>query len=283
MTSVDDAVRDRATLQAGGIPAPDPRIAWRDGVARYGESEWRARVELAACYRLVARLGLDDLIYNHISLRVPGTKDQFLINPYGLLFEEITASSLVRIDIHGNKLCDSQHDVNVAGFVIHSAIHLGRADAACVLHTHSDASIAVSAQPQGLLPLSQFAMRFYRRQAFHAYEGVVLDLDERQRLVADLAGHPIMLLRNHGLLTVGRTPGEAFMLLYYFERAARIQLAVQAAAAGGAGPIIAPPDEVCEKTARQFWQNEGDIRIPGEREWPAFLRQLDRLDPSYRS
>jgi len=257
--------------------------ARQDGVARHGEAEWRARVDLAACYRLVARLGLDDLIYNHISLRVPGTEGQFLINPYGLLFEEITASSLVRIDVHGRKLCDSPHEVNVAGFVIHSAIHQGRADAACVLHTHSDASIAVSAQEQGLLPLSQFAMRFYRRQAFHAYEGVVLDLDEQQRLVAHLGQHPVMLLRHHGLLTVGRTPGEAFMLLYYFERAARIQLAMQAAAAGAPGPLLIPPHDVCEKAARQFWQNEGDILIPGEREWPAFIRQLDRVDPSYRS
>jgi len=255
----------------------------RDGAARYGEAQWQARVALAACYRLVARLGLDDLIYNHISLRVPGSDDQFLINPYGLLFEEITASSLVRIDVRGNKLCDSPHQVNVAGFVIHGAIHQGRHDAACVLHTHSDASIAVSAQEQGLLPLSQFAMRFYRRQAFHDYEGVALDLDERRRLVAHLGGHPVMLMRNHGVLTVGRTPGEAFMLLYYFERAARIQLSMQAAAAAGAGPIIAPPHEVCEKAARQFWRNEGDILIPGEREWPAFIRQLDRSDPSYRS
>ncbi|ARP86125.1 class II aldolase/adducin family protein [Bordetella genomosp. 9] len=244
--------------------------------------EWDARVSLAACYRLVAALKLDDLIYNHISLRLPGAADRFLINPYGLQFEEITASSLVLIDIEGRKLSDTPHEVNVAAFVIHGAIHQARHDAACVLHTHSDASVAVSAQRDGLLPLSQFAMRFYRRQGFHDYEGVAIDMDERQRLVADLGANPVMLMRNHGLLTVGRTPGEAFMLLYYFERAARIQLAMQAAVAGGAGPMMLPEPETCEKAARQFWENQGDILIPGEREWPALLRQLDRADTSYK-
>lgn len=245
--------------------------------------EWEARVSLAACYRLVAGLGLDDLIYNHISMRVPGTDDEFLINPYGLLFDEITASSLVRIDVHGRKVAPSPYDVNVAGFVIHGAIHQGRHDAVCVLHTHSDASIAVSAQQAGLLPLSQFAMRFYQRQAFHDYEGVAIDLQEQSRLIAHLGAHPVMLMRNHGVLTLGRTPGEAFMLLYYFERAARIQLDMQAASAGGAGPILAPSHDVCEKAARQFWENKGDILIAGEREWPGLLRRLDRTDPSYRT
>lgn len=244
--------------------------------------EWEARVKLAACYRLVARLGMDDLIYNHISLRVPGHDDQFLINPYGLLFEEITASSLVKIDIVGNKLDDTPHAVNVAAFVIHAAIHAASHDAACVLHTHSDASVAVSSQQDGLLPLSQFAMRFYNRQAFHDYEGVAIDLDEQTRLVRDLGPHKVMLMRNHGILTVGRTPGEAFMLLYYFERAARIQLDMQAAAAAGSR-LVMPPADVCEKAARQFWEQHGDILAPGEREWPALMRQLDRADPSYRN
>ncbi len=244
-------------------------------------AEWDARVNLAACYRVVAKLGMDDLIYNHISARVPGQEDQFLINPYGLLFDEITASSLVRIDTQGRKLADSAYEVNVAAFVIHAAIHKSRRDAVCVLHTHSDASTAVSGQEEGLLPLSQFAMRFYRRQAFHDYEGVAIDLDEQTRLVRDLGEHRVMLMRNHGILTVGRSPGEAFMLLYYFERAARIQLAMQAAAAAGAKLVI-PPHEVNEKAARQFWEQQGDILIPGEREWPALMRQLDRTDPSYR-
>jgi ribulose-5-phosphate 4-epimerase/fuculose-1-phosphate aldolase len=241
-------------------------------------AEHEARVALAACYRLVARLGMDDVIYNHISLRVPGEQGAFLLNPYGLMFAEITASSLVKIDTAGRKLADSPHDVNVAAFVIHAALHGARHDAACVLHTHSDAALAVSAQAEGLLPLSQFAMRFYNRQAFHDYEGVAIDPDEQARLVADFGTHPVMLLRNHGILTLGRTPGEAFMLLYYFERAARIQLMMQASGV----PIIRPPHAVCEHAARQFWELKGDILIPGEREWPGFLRQLDRDDPGYR-
>jgi ribulose-5-phosphate 4-epimerase/fuculose-1-phosphate aldolase len=244
-------------------------------------NEREARVALAAVYRLIARLGLDDLIYNHISMRVPGAEDQFLINPYGLLFEEMTASSLVRIDTAGRKLDNSPHEVNLAAFVIHAAIHKARHDAVCVLHTHSDASLAVSGQEAGLLPLSQFAMRFYNRQAFHDYEGVAIDLDEQERLVRDLGEHRVMLMRNHGLLTTGRTPAEAFMLLYYFERAAKVQLSMQAAAAAGAKLLI-PPHEVCERAARQFWENQGDILVPGEREWPAFLRQLERSDPSYK-
>jgi ribulose-5-phosphate 4-epimerase/fuculose-1-phosphate aldolase len=225
-------------------------------------AEWEARIKLAACYRMVAKLGMDDLIYNHISARVPGHEDQFLINPYGLLFDEITASSLVKINTKGDKLDDD--------------------DAACVLHTHSDASVAVSGQDKGLLPLSQFAMRFYNRQAFHDYEGVAIDPDEQTRLVRDLGPHKVMLMRNHGILTLGRTPGEAFMLLYYFERAARIQLPMQAATAAGAA-LVMPPHEVCEKAARQFWELQGDILVPGEREWPALMRQLDRTDPSYRN
>jgi ribulose-5-phosphate 4-epimerase/fuculose-1-phosphate aldolase len=244
-------------------------------------AEWEARVKLAACYRMVARLGMDDLIYNHISARVPGHEDQFLINPYGLLFDEITASTLAKINTKGDKLDDSPHSVNVAAFVIHAAIHTSSFEAACVLHTHSDASVAVSGQDKGLLPLSQFAMRFYNRQAFHDYEGVAINLDEQTRLVRDLGPHKVMLMRNHGILTVGRTPGEAFMLLYYFERAARIQLQMQAAAAAGAA-LVMPPHEVCEKAARQFWELQGDILVPGAREWPALMRQLDRTDPSYR-
>jgi ribulose-5-phosphate 4-epimerase/fuculose-1-phosphate aldolase len=241
-------------------------------------AEEKARIELAACYRLIARLGLDDLIYNHISMRVPGTTDQFFINPYGMLFEEITASSLVRIDLQGRKLDNTPYEVNSAAFVIHGAIHTGRHDAVCVLHTHSDASVAVSAQRQGLLPFSQFAMRFYGRQSFHDYEGVAIDVEEQARLISHMGENRVMVMRNHGILTIGRSPGEAFMLLYYFERAARIQLMMQASGV----PIVVPPHEVCEKAARQFNDLKGDILVPGEREWPALLRQLDRADGSFR-
>ena len=243
------------------------------------ESEWQARIDLAACYRLVARMGVDDLIYNHISLRVPGHDDQFLINPYGMLFEEITASSLVKIDIEGRKLDDTPQQVNAAGFVIHGAIHAARHDAACVLHTHSDAGVTITGQEEGLLPLSQFSMWFYQRQGFHPYEGVAIDLAERERLVANLGDRPVLLMRNHGTLTVGRTPAEAFMMLYYFERAARIQLHMQASGT----KLTIPPPEVCAKASAQFWGQKGDIMQPGQREWPGLLRQLDRVDPSYRT
>ncbi len=242
-------------------------------------AERQARIDLAACYRLVARMGVDDLIYNHISLRVPGHDDQFLINPYGMLFEEITASSLVKIDIDGRKLDDTPHAVNAAGFVIHGAIHAARHDAACVLHTHSDAGVAITGQEAGLLPLSQFSMWFYGRQGFHPYEGVAIDLAERERLVANLGDNPVLLMRNHGTLTVGQTPAEAFMMLYYFERAARIQLHMQASGT----PLTVPSHEVCAKANAQFWGQMGDIQRPGQREWPGLLRQLDRADPSYRS
>lgn len=242
------------------------------------ETEQQLRIQLAACYRLIAHHGMDDLIYNHISVRLPGPEHHFLINPYGLFFAEVTASSLIKIDLEGNALEPSDYQVNQAGFVIHSAIHAAREDAICVLHTHSDASTAISALEEGLLPLSQFAMHFYQRLGYHSYEGVALDTEERQRLVRDIGAHQVLVLRNHGILTTGRTIPEAFMLAYYFERAARIQLMAQ----GSGRPLALPSDEVSEKAARQFNQCEGDIRLRGEREWPAFIRLLDRIDPGYR-
>lgn len=249
----------------------------------YPATEAELRVQLAACYRLVAHFGMDDLIYNHISARVPGGDHHFLLNPYGRFFREIRASDLVKIDLDGNKVEPSPHEVNRAGFVIHAAIHGARDDAMCVLHTHSDAATSVSALEEGLLPLSQFAMHFYNRIGIHDYEGVAIDLDEQQRLVRDLGSHRVLLLRNHGLLTVGQTVPEAFMLAYYFERAARIQLAAQAAAAAGNMRLHLPPHEVSEKAARQFTQLAGDIQWPGSREWPGFLRMLDAIDPGYRT
>lgn len=239
------------------------------------------RAQLAACFRLVARFGMDDLIYNHISVRVPGKRDHFLINPYGLLFSEITASCFVKIGLDGVKVEPSEDEVNQAGFVIHSAIHAAREDAACVLHTHSEAATAVSALEEGLLPLSQFAMRYQGHIGLHDYEGVALDTDERARLIADIGPHNVLLLRNHGVLTVGRTIPEAFILAYYFEKAARVQLLAQGALASGAR-LALPTGPVTKKTASQFNDHHGDIRTPGSREWPAFIRLLDRLDPSYR-
>ena len=246
----------------------------------WSEDERRLRIDLAACYRLVAAMGLDDLIYNHITVRAPGGRHEFMINPYGLLFDEITASSLVRVDQDGKVIDGSGTEVNLAGFIIHSAVHAAREDAVCVLHTHSESIVSVASMPEGFLPLSQFAMWFYQRTGVHPYEGVAIEADERSRLVRDLGEHRVLLMPNHGILTVGRTVGEAFMLLYYAERAAQIQLRTLAALAGRA-PVL-PPPAVCEKAAEQFWGQKGDIRVPGTREWPGLLRRLDRADPSYR-
>lgn len=244
-------------------------------------SEAALRVQLAACYRLVAHFGMDDLIYNHISVRVPGPEHHFLINPYGLLFSEIDASCFVKINLDGNKVEPSDHEVNRAGFVIHSAIHSAREDAICVLHTHSEAATAISATEEGLLPVSQFAMRYQGHMGVHDYEGVAIDTDERQRLIDDIGPHKTLILRNHGVLTVGRTIQEAFILMYYFEKAARVQLLAQGAVAGGS-QFALPPAEITDKAARQFNDQHGDIRAPGSREWPGFIRLLDRLDASYR-
>jgi ribulose-5-phosphate 4-epimerase/fuculose-1-phosphate aldolase len=246
------------------------------------EAEAGLRVQLAACYRLVAHFGMDDLIYNHISARVPGTHEHFLINPYGLLFSEVTASCFVKIDLDGNLVEPSDYSVNRAGFVIHSAIHAGREDAVCVLHTHSEAATAISALEEGLLPVSQFAMRYQGHMGCHDYEGVAIDVDERRRLIESIGRHNVLVLRNHGVLTVGRTIPEAFMLMYYFEKAARVQLMAQSAVAGGAH-LRLPDPAVTTHAARQFADETGDILPPGAREWPAFMRLLDRIDPAFRN
>ena len=248
-----------------------------DRQTRWSEAEWETRVQLAACYRLVARYRMTDLIYTHISARVPGTEDQFLLNPYGLMFEEITASSLVKIDLEGRQIEDGPYGVNAAGFTIHSAIHAARHDVFCVLHTHTRAGMAVSCQKQGLLPLNQIALAYYNRLAYHDYEGIALDLDERPRLVADLGDKRSMILLNHGLLTAGRTIPEAFSLMFYLERACEVQIAALA----GGSELIIPPPEVCEKAALQN-QMENDAPC-GDREWEAHIRMLDREDQSYRN
>lgn len=238
--------------------------------------EWRQRVELAACYRLCAQFRMTDLIYTHISARVPGPEHHFLINPYGLLFDEITASSLVKIDIEGNVISDpSGLGFNPAGFVIHSAIHKVREDAKCVIHTHSGAGVAVSAQADGLMMISQHAMRFHNRLAYHDYEGVALDLDEQQRLQADLGHRNALILRNHGLLTCGESVADAFDTMYFLERACQAQIG---ALSGGARVLVAP-EAVAEKVARQF---ERPDRVSRTKHWDACLRLLDRGDTSYR-
>src|SRR5712671_5254450 len=205
--------------------------------------EWQARVDLAAAYRLVALYGWDDLIFTHISARVPGADHHFLLNPYGVMFEEVTASSLVKIDLHGNKVMESPYFVNPAGFTIHSAVHEARADALCVMHLHTRHGIAVSAQENGLLPLSQQAMFALSSLAYHDYEGLALDEKEKPRLVADLGDKRSMILRNHGLLTVGRTVAEAFLGMFLLERACKIQILAQA----GGGELVEIPSSIIDQ------------------------------------
>jgi ribulose-5-phosphate 4-epimerase/fuculose-1-phosphate aldolase len=238
-------------------------------------TEREVRVELAACYRLIARFGMDDLVFTHITARVPGRHDHFFINPYGLHFSEITASSLVKIDLDGNIVEDNGHPVNKAGFVIHSAVHSARRDVTCVLHTHTRAGVALSCLEEGLLPLNQFSLQFHNRVAYHDYEGIALDTDERQRLIADLGDRRVMVLRNHGLLTAGRTVAEAFSLMYYFDQSCQVQMQIMAS--GGRMKLV--PGQVAEKTAQQFERHD---KPAGQREWAALLRLLDKEDPSYR-
>src|SRR5216117_2892331 len=204
--------------------------------------EWAVRADLAACYRLVAHYGWEDLVFTHITARVPGTEGQFLINPYGMFFDEITASSLVKIDIHGDKIGDSPFPVNPAGFVIHSAIHAARHDARCVLHTHTLNGVAVSTQRAGLLPISQHAISVLSSLAYHDFEGPALRDDEKPRLVADLGDKTSLILRNHGLLTVGETAAEAFVSMYYLETSCAIQVRAQS----GGGELISVPKDVLE-------------------------------------
>jgi ribulose-5-phosphate 4-epimerase/fuculose-1-phosphate aldolase len=240
-------------------------------------AERRARIELAACYRLVAHYRMTDLIYTHISARVPVRPPRFLINPYGLMFEEITASNLVTVTIDGRIVDDPAGlGINPAGFVIHSAIHGARDDVGCVIHTHTAAGLAVAAQERGLLPLSQHAMRFTDRLAYHDYEGVALDLPEQRRLVRDLGRNNAMILRNHGLLTCGATVAEAFDLIYYLERACQAQVGAMASGAA----LSIPKRSVARKVARQFARPG---RTAPENAWSALLRLVDRIDPSYKS
>lgn len=239
-------------------------------------AERQARIDLAALYRLVALEGWDDLIFTHISLRVPGPEHHFLLNPFGTMFHEVTASSLVKIDVEGNPVDPGAAMVNPAGFVIHSAIHMARADAHCVIHLHTCDGAALSARAEGLLPLTQHAMIVGSKLAYHDYEGVALDLDERERLVADLGDNHLMLLRNHGTLAVGPNCSAAWLLMYYLERACSMQLRAQA----GGGEIVMPNQGVSGKVAEQScaWFDGS----AGAFAWPALLRKLDAIDPRYR-
>ncbi|MGB5542759.1 MAG: class II aldolase/adducin family protein [Gammaproteobacteria bacterium] len=239
-------------------------------------AEWQTRVELAAAYRLVAMFGWDDLIFTHISARVPDAGHHFLVNPYGLLFEEINASNLVKVDLDGNKVLDSPHPVNPAGFVIHSAVHAARDDAQCVIHLHTNEGIAVSIQPDGLRPLSQTSLFAVADIAYHDYEGVALNDEEKPRLVADLGQHSYLILRNHGTLTTGRSVGEAFLAMYILQRACEIQML---ASAGGAD-LIPVPEAIIDGIKAQA--SQVTLGQGAGLAWPALLRRLDRKGPSYR-
>jgi len=239
------------------------------------QAERQARIDLAAAYRLVALFGWDDLVFTHLSMRVPGPEHHFLINPYGLMFEEITASSLVKVDIDGNKVEDSPYPVNPAGFLIHSTVHAAREDARCVIHVHSVNGVAVSAQEGGLLPISQQATLILTSLGYHDYEGIALNDDERPRLVRDLGTNDYLILRNHGLLTVGESPADAFLRMYLLEASCMIQ--VRAQSGGAALRPIDPAivDEVGAATATATLGQFGGIA------WPGLLRRLDRRLPGY--
>ena len=240
------------------------------------EGEWKTRLDLAAAYRLVGIYGWDDLIFTHISARVPGPGHHFLINPYGMMFDEITASSLVKVDLDGNVVMESPYFINPAGFTIHSAVHAAREDALFVIHLHTDYGIAVSAQKNGLLPISQQALVALASLAYHDYEGLALNEDEKPRLVRDLGDKNSLILRNHGLLTIGRTAAEAFLAMFILERACKIQILAQS----GGGELSPVPDPILRRVALQL-----DAVTAGQGAqltWPGLLRKLDRLDLSYR-
>jgi ribulose-5-phosphate 4-epimerase/fuculose-1-phosphate aldolase len=239
-------------------------------------AEWDVRVDLAAAYRLVALFGWDDLVFTHISARVPGAERHFLINPYGMMFDEITASSLVKIDLGGAKVLESPYEINPAGFTIHGCIHAARADAHCVMHVHSLNGVAVSAQREGVLPLSQQSLFVLASLAYHDYEGVALNAAEQPRLIGDLGDKSYLMLRNHGLLTVAASPAEAFLYMYLFETTCTIQLRAQS----GGKQLIPISDSILggiRAAAAQVTRGQGSALV-----WPGLLRRLDRLNPGYR-
>ena len=256
---------DSFRMEAGSIAETGPRT----------EAEQRIRRDLAAAYQLCARFGWDDLIYTHISARIPGPDHHFLVNPLGLAFDEITASNLIKIDLDGNVVGENPHGYqpNAAGFVIHGGIHSVREDAGCIMHLHTAAQMALSCLEAGLLPLTQHAMRFHDRIGYHDYEGIALTTDERRRFIADLGDNAALVLRNHGSLTVGRDVAQAFVEMYYLEKSAKTQLLALATG----GPLRLPPREVVELTAQQ-WQASFSAGL----EWPSLLRSLDRAGSTYR-
>ncbi len=243
---------------------------------RVSEAEWTARVELAAIYRLIALHGWDDAIFTHVSMRVPGEEDRFLINPYGVFFEEMTASALVKVDHHGAIVSETPYFINPAGFTIHSAVHMARPEVACVMHLHTDTGVGVSAQREGLLPLGQNALIVLPQLAFHDYEGIALNLDERERLVSNLGDKSLMLLRNHGTLSTGKTAAQAWLNMFFLERACAQQVAALSA---GRDAVLFAPDEAVEEVSLQT--RGGGASMVAALAWPGLLRRLDRRLPGY--
>jgi ribulose-5-phosphate 4-epimerase/fuculose-1-phosphate aldolase len=243
------------------------------------DAEWKARVDLAAAFRLVDLYGWSDMLATHLSARIPGTNEHFLINPVGIMFDEMTASCLVKVDIEGNILSDSEFGINPAGYTIHSAVHMGRMDAGCVMHTHTAAGLGVATQKTGLLPLTQMALAVIAQTAYHNYEGPAFDLDERDRLIEDLEDKNVLILRNHGLLTVGKTVAEAFVWLFRAERACRFQLSFQQAGAEATEIPKEIQDVSIERTRKAI--SASGHRPIGQFEWPALLTKLNRENPGY--
>jgi ribulose-5-phosphate 4-epimerase/fuculose-1-phosphate aldolase len=239
------------------------------------QTEREVREQLAACYRLVHHHGWTDLVYTHISARVPGPEEHFLLNPLGFMFNEVTASNLVKIDLEGNNVGESAHPVNRAGFVIHSAVHAARPDVQCVIHLHTPAGMAVSMMKCGLLPLSQHAQMFYGRIGYHEYEGIAIDTEERKRLVRDLGDKPVMILKNHGTLVAGATIPQAFSFMFHLEKACQAQLLAMSTGQ----ELELPPEEASIRTRDLVVRPDSPV---GRAEWPALMRMLDAMDPSYK-
>ena len=247
-------------------------------------AEWALRVQLAAAYRIIDHLGWSELIWTHTTVRVPGPEHHFLINPYGFRFDEVCASNLVKVDMHGNILGDQNQEINPAGFVIHSAIHMTRPDAQCIMHTHTTAGMAIAALEEGLLPISMYSLGYYDRVAYHDFEGPSLDLDERRRLADNLGDKHVLILKNHGLLACGQTVAQAFVRMFRLERACQVQLAAQSTGS----PMVIPPKKICELSAElsdDFLVAEGDkgySRNPNP-EFAALVRLMDKKDASFRT
>jgi ribulose-5-phosphate 4-epimerase/fuculose-1-phosphate aldolase len=264
--TMNRGMTDAKPITAVDIPSLNGKVS---------DEEWAIRVDLAAAYRLVAHYGWDDLIFTHLSARIPGPEHHFLLNPYNLMFEEVTASSLVKVDVHGNPVDPTPFITNPAGFTIHSAVHMAREDAHAVMHLHTPHGQAVSAHSEGLLPLTQTAMLVRGDLAFHDYEGVAVDLDERERIVADLGTKSAMLLRNHGTLAVGRNVGEAFVKLYFLERACQAQIYALSAGDNVNNPPQGAPEVAAEQGAAGLTMAANLLA------WPALLRKAHRLDPAF--